>query len=113
MCTHNYWILSMSNPSNSPQSDAVILARLDERTRAMSEQMGDVKRGQSDLRNDFDHFKKEVEGRIAKDKDGYVTRDEFGPVRAIAFGIVGVAMLAVIGALVALVVKGPAAGVIP
>lgn len=104
---HTFWIIDMSNPSNSPQqSDAVILARLDERTRAMSDQLSDVKKGQADLRDDFDHFKTEIDGRIAKDKDGYVTRDEFGPVRAIAFGIVGVTLLAVLGALVGLVLKG-------
>lgn len=112
MNLYTFWIIDMSNPANSPQqSDAVILARLDERTRAMSEQLGDVKKGQSDLRDDFDSFKDEIDGRIAKDKDGYVTRDEFGPVRAIAYGIVGVALLAVIGALVSLVVQGAKTGV--
>jgi hypothetical protein len=109
---YTHWIIDMSNSANSPQqSDAVILARLDERTRAMSDQLGDVKKGQADLKEDFEHFKDEIDGRIAKDRDGYVTRDEFGPVRAIAYGIVGVTLLAVIGALVALVVKGP--GVVP
>lgn len=87
------------------QSDAVLLARIDERTRAMSSQLDDVKRGQADLSSRMDSLTKDVDAKLATHGDNYVTRDEFGPVRAIAYGIVSVVLLGVIGALVALVLR--------
>ncbi len=50
--------------------DSELLARIDERTKAMAERM-----------------------------DDFVTKSEFAPVRSIVFGMVGAVLLAVLGAL--------------
>jgi hypothetical protein len=102
-----FWVLDMSNAANSPQqSDAVILARLDERTHAMSKQLEDVKRGQVDMSARMDKLTDEVDAKLATHGDGYVTKDEFAPVKALAYGFAGLILVAVVIALVALVVKG-------
>jgi hypothetical protein len=57
---------------NRPE-DSELLARIDERTKAMSDRM-----------------------------DDFVTRAEFAPVRSIAFGMVAAILLAVLGVLLAM-----------
>lgn len=66
------------------KSDAVLLARIDERTGSLVSTVNEIK---SSLENK------------------YLLRSEFAPVRNIVYGLVTVILLAVIGALVALVVK--------
>lgn len=98
----------MSNLANqtSGQTDAVILARLDERTRAMSDQLGDVKKGQADMSARMDKLTNEVDQKLANHGENYVTRAEFSLVQAIVYGGCGLVLLGVVGALIALVVRG-------
>lgn len=90
----------MSNPSNQPhtQSDAVILARLDERTRAMSEQLNGIKR-------DVESLKVEVDDRLNGLDGQFVTRAEYLPVRALVYGFVGLVLCAVAAGIISLVVS--------
>lgn len=60
-----------------PSSDASLLARLDERTANMAEDLADL-------------------------KANYVTKTEFAPVRAIVFGGVVLILVAFMGALIVL-----------
>ena len=60
-----------------PTSDASLLARLDERTANMAEDLADL-------------------------KANYVTKTEFAPVRAIVFGGVVLVLVAFMGALIVL-----------
>jgi len=60
-----------------PSSDASLLARLDERTANMAEDLADL-------------------------KANYVTKTEFAPVRAIVFGGVVLVLVAFMGALIVL-----------
>ena len=60
-----------------PTSDASLLARLDERTANMAEDLADL-------------------------KANYVTKTEFAPVRAIVFGGVVLVLVAFMGALIGL-----------
>lgn len=102
----HFWVLDMTNPANSPQqSDAVILARLDERTHAMAKQLDDVKKGQADMSGRMDKLTDEVDAKLANHGDGYVTKDEFQPVKALAYGFAGLILTAVVIALIVLVVK--------
>ena len=73
----------------------VILARMDERQKAMAKDLSDLK---DQVAVDFEELKKQLH-------DGYVAREEFGPIRRLVWGsIMGV--LGIVGAAIAsLVVK--------
>lgn len=98
--------MSIPGSHHQGQSDAEILARLDERTRAMSEQLGDVKKGQADMSARMDKLTNEVDQKLANHGENYVTRAEFMLVQTIVYGGCGLVLLAVVGALIALVVRG-------
>ena len=70
----------------SGQDNAQLLARLDERTRAIQETVAGIER---------------------KLNSDYVSRQEFEPIKKIVYGTVGLILVAVVGALVALVVNRP------
>lgn len=72
---------------NHAHMPADLLARIDERTRA-------IQRDVNALRLDLDGLKQE-----------FVTEKEFWPVRAIAYGLVGLILVSVIGAIVTMVLR--------
>lgn len=65
-------------------SNEVLLARIDERTKR--------------LEDDFLTLKDHITSK-------FVTKDEFQPVKAISYGLVGLICIAVVGALITLVIK--------
>lgn len=65
-----------------------LLARLDERTRAIVLEQTSLK------------------ARIERLDEDYVTKVEYAPVRSVVYGLIGAIMLAVVGAILALVVRG-------
>lgn len=62
-----------------------LLARIDERTKSLQDDMSSVK---------------------ATLSNNYITRAEFDPVKRVVYGGVGLVLVAVLGALIALVVVG-------
>jgi hypothetical protein len=64
--------------------DSSLLARIDERTRSMTDKIT--------------HIEKTLE-------DNYVTQKEFAPVRSVVFGMVGVILLSMLVAVIALIVR--------
>lgn len=71
-----------------------LLTRVDERTQATHEQLGELK---IDMNKQLTDLRKEI-------TECYVTKHEFLPVQKIAYGAAGVMLLAVLGALVAIVI---------
>ncbi len=64
--------------------DSTLLARIDERTRTMSDKI--------------EHLEKVLE-------EQYVTQKEFAPVRSVVFGMVGVMLLSVLVGIITLVIR--------
>lgn len=64
--------------------DSTLLARIDERTRTMSDKI--------------EHLEKVLE-------EQYVTQKEFAPVRSVVFGMIGVMLLSVLGGIITLVIR--------
>lgn len=76
----------MSEDSVASQGNAVLLARIDERTK------------------NTDNTVHRIEEMVTKN---YVTQQEFKPVKALVFGAVGIMLATIIGAIIALVVLVP------
>ena len=114
------------------ESEASLLARIDERTRSTAEGVGELKAEMKEIRAELkDHVRREelaaatgdLWGRVneqekaiagkACDADveaklkSYVTVESFDPVKRVVYGAVGVALLAVGVAIVAMVVARP------
>jgi hypothetical protein len=77
------------------EANAVILARLDERLKAMAHDMAEMKRLNTD---EHEEIKKSL-------AEGYVSKADFRPVKQIVFGAVGLVLTSVFAGLIALVVK--------
>ena len=77
------------------ESNAIILARLDERMKSMANDMAEMKRSNTD---EHEEIKKSL-------AEGYVSKADFRPVKQVVLGAVGLALSAVFAGLIALVVK--------
>lgn len=76
--------MSDETPNVVSQGNAVLLARIDERTMTTERGVQEIK--------------------LMVEKN-YVTQQEFKPVKAFVYGVVTILLLAIIGAIAALVVK--------
>lgn len=126
-----YWIEDslMSQAPHSPSilnpSSEAILARVDERTRSMSDNIADLKkglevvrsdveRGQAATRKELEEFRAEVDKKLDGHDGKYVTKDRFALIEKLVLSFAGLILLSVAVALIALVVNaGNAPGVTP
>lgn len=110
----------MSQAPHSPSilnpSSEVILARVDERTRSMCDNISDLKkglevvrtdveRGQAATRKELEEFRAEVDQKLDGHDDKYVTKDRFALIEKLVLGAAAMILIAVFGAMVYLVVK--------
>jgi len=88
------------------ESNAIILARLDERMKAMAHDMSEMKKQTvadlADLKQTNTAEHDEIRKSLA---EGYVSKADFRPVKQVVLGAVGLALSAVFAGLIALVVK--------
>jgi hypothetical protein len=87
-------------PEGAPEAEAIQLARIDERTRHISEKLDSFMkdaRYRYVTRDEFESVKHAHQHRV--------TRDEFEPVKRVVYGMVGVVLLGVIGALLTLLLN--------
>lgn len=94
---------------------AELLARLDERTKAIQNDMQELKKDLKTIddiyTNRLTEFEKKIEEKVEKhfEKSAvkYVTKDSFDPVKKIVYGLVGLILTAVAGAIISLAVIKP------
>lgn len=117
----SYWPEDAMTQASTPQghiypSADAILARLDERTKGMADDVADLKKsieavradvdkGQLATKKEIEEFREEVEKKLDGHDTKYVSKAEYAIVRTLVFSAAGVMLLAVLGALIALVVK--------
>ena len=76
------------------EGDHAILARLDERTKAMAQSM-DMMRGQ------INKIDEDLRAELKSHKTDAITRAEFDPIKRLVYGTVGLILFAVVSAIVA------------
>ncbi len=91
------------------KGEAVLLARLDERTKylvdGLPQMKTDLTNSINEVKTSLDNTKIDFSKALENVKKDNITREEFNPIRNIVYGFVGMILVAVVSAMIYLVVK--------